>query len=458
MKLYRNIIIVVAALAALGAAMYFVTKHLPENENSVVSQQPMEEDMFNVYKVNSETVSKLHIKNANEEYTVELSGENWMLNGDATIKLKQTNVKSLLYTCSSVSVKKTVSETSEKAADFGFSEPSGFAELFFQDGTTKKIIVGGKTLDGQDYYIMLSDDPKIYLKNAYGSESLIPSSQLLRDLSLVTVDPSDLSSLKHVYISKQGNTAVKLENTNVGTSEEPNYQWKMLEPVFAEMNGQIFVDKVINCFQDFKASAVVEDHAKDLRVYGLDAPCAEFSIGTDSQTLRMLVGAETDSYRFLMEKDRDTVYVVPKSSLTFLDVAYMDLMSTLIHVEYITVIDKVEVVSGSTKYDMEIKRSEGSEEYYINGVKIQKEAFSKAYQGVIGISLESLDLSDEPNLSPAAYIKYSKKDGSTVFVEFLPIDERNYRVTVDGKGNSITNKKNFDSVLAKIQDTIDNAG
>ena len=51
MKLYRNIIIVVAALAALGAAMYFVTKHLPENENSVVSQQPMEEDMFNVYKM-----------------------------------------------------------------------------------------------------------------------------------------------------------------------------------------------------------------------------------------------------------------------------------------------------------------------------------------------------------------------------------------------------------------------
>ena len=125
--------------------------------------------------------------------------------------------------------------------------------------------------------------------------------------------------------------------------------------------------------------------------------------------------------------------------------------------EYISNVDKVEVVSGNTKYDMEIKGEKGAEEYYINGVKIQKEAFSKVYQAVIGISLDSLDLTKEPTVTPAAYIKYTKKDGSTTLVEFLPVDERNYRVAVDGKGSSITNKKNFEGVLSKLEETVKGA-
>ena len=99
MKLYRNIIIIAIVVAVLGGAMYFVSKYLPENDNSAnVTQQPAEDDMFSIYKGNSENVSKIQIKNADEEYAVSLSGETWVMNGDSTIRLKQTNVKSLLYT------------------------------------------------------------------------------------------------------------------------------------------------------------------------------------------------------------------------------------------------------------------------------------------------------------------------------------------------------------------------
>lgn len=457
MKLYRNIIIIVAVVAVLGAAMYLISKYMPENSESTESQQPAEEEMLNVFKTDGENIIKFNIKNAEETYTLERDGENWVLNGDASIRLKQTAVQSLVYTCSSVSVKQTISETSENAADFGFSDPVGYVELGFNDNTTKRITVGNKSLDGQNYYIMISDDPKIYLKNTYGTESLIPSIQSLRDLSLIAVDQTDFTTLKHVYIAKQGNTAIRLENVNTGTQEEPNNQWKMLEPVYAEMNGQVFADQVISDFEDFTAAAVIEDHAKDLSLYGLEEPYAEFSVATETDSLSMVIGGETESYRFAMEKGSDTVYALSKSSLGFLDVAYVDLMSNLIHVEYITTVDKVEVISGDTKYDMEIKGEDDAAEYYINGVKIEKQAFSRAYQAVIGISLESLDLSEEPSIAPESSIIYTKKDGSTVTVNFLPVNERNYRVVVDGKGNSITNKKNFSDVLTKIQETVDNA-
>lgn len=457
MKLYRNIIILISVIVFLALAMFFVVKYLPENEKNTPVQQETEDNMFNIYQADGDSVSKLRVKNAGEEYTLTLIDDKWILNNDPTIKLKQTNVKTLVYSCTSVSVKKIVAESSDKAADYGFSTPTGFVEILFNDGSRKKIMVGNKTLDGQDYYVMISDDSKIYLRNTYGTESMIPQSQSLRDLLLITVDMDNLNSLDHFNMSKQGNTSIKLKRYNKGTDEEPMYQWRMIEPVDAEMNGVVFSQKVANCFESFNAKAVVEDHPKNLNKYGLDNPYAQFSIGTPDGTRSMKIGNKTSSYRYLKEDGQDTVYLISESDLTFLDIAYIDLMSMLIHVENIVDINKVEIVYGSNKYEMEIKGDENNSEYSINGKIVKKEVFSKAYQAVIGIRLESVDVSEVPDVSPSAYIKYIKKDNSEVLVEFLPIDERNMRVIVDGKGSSITNKKNIENAINTIQDKVNNA-
>lgn len=457
MKLYRNSIIVILVIAVLGALMFFVSKYTPDAPTPTTSEEPQSDELLSVYAIDSEQIAKIQIKNAEESYTVETDDSVWTMNNDSSIRIKQTAVKALASSCASISVKKVVSDSSENSADYGFSTPTGYAIIHLKDGGTKTITIGSKTLDGFDYYIMISGDSKIYMKNAYGTEQLIPKSHSLRDLSLIAIDSSDLSQLKHVSFVKQGKTAVKLEYVNIGTEEAPKYNWKMLKPVYADMNGQNFTEKVVTPFEDFQAAAVIEDHAKDVKKYGLSAPYAEFTIKTDTQTLSMIVGNETDAYRYAAEKGNDTVYLIPKSSLTFLDVAYIDLMSNLIHVEYITDVNSVEIVAGDTRYSMEIKGAADAETYYINDVKIDKSAFSKAYQAVIGLSLESLDFSAAPTTASDAYIRYSKKDGSVVTVQLVPVNERNFRVLVNGEGNSITSKKNFESILNKLQETIEQA-
>ena len=143
MKLYRNIIIVVILLAALGGAMYFVSNYTPaEQAESTESKAPDESsDMISVYKAEIDDVTKIYVKNAREEYTLERIEKNWVLNGDPTIKIRQTAADSVAFSCTSVSVKQIVAETDENAANFGFFEPTGFAELTFHNGTKKKITV-----------------------------------------------------------------------------------------------------------------------------------------------------------------------------------------------------------------------------------------------------------------------------------------------------------------------------
>ncbi|MBO5930271.1 MAG: DUF4340 domain-containing protein [Clostridia bacterium] len=450
MKLYRNIFITVIVIALLAAALYFVSQYQPQNLDNLPTAEETEDNMFQVYKTDGSQIIALYIKNADEEYELSLSGDQWILNNDSSIKLKQMSVHALVNTCANVSVKKVVADTTDAADSFGLGNPTGFVELYFADGSTKKIVAGNKTLDGQDYYISVEDDPKIYLKNTYGTESMFPQSLSLRDLSLVAIDPSNLDAIQSFSMSVQGKLDIKIENLQ-------DRGWKVTKPIFAEPKGQIFVNNILNSFEAFDAVYVIEDHAKNMDLYGLRKPYAEFSIVTNQQSYEMVVGNETEAHRFLKPKHSDTVYAVAKSDLQFLEIGYMDLMSSLIHIENIDEITQVEIVSGEKKYEMKITGEDNARQYYINGIQLKKETFSSAYQKVLGIYFDSIDLSAVPKIEAAGYIKYTKKDGNVSLVEFLPINERNYRVVVNGQGNSITNKKNLNDVMKSLEDLVQNA-
>ena len=450
MKLYRNVIITIVVIAALVSALFFITRYQPQNADNTPAIEETEESMFQIYKTDSSHITAFHIKNADEEYWLSLEDNQWLLNNDRSIKLNQTSVNAFVNTCASVSAKKIVAETQDSAESFGFSNPTGSVELYFTDGSTKKFVAGNKTLDGQDYYITMSGDSKVYLKNAYGTESLIPQSHSLRDLSLIAIDPSNLDAIQSFSMSSQDKLDVKVENLSENG-------WKITLPIYAEPKGQIIVNDILYKFESFNATYVIEDHAKNLDIYGLNKPYAEFSLVTNQQTYEMLVGNETGSYRFLKQKNTDTVYAVAKSDLQFLELGYMDLMSSLIHVEHIDTISQVELVSGETRFQMKIDGDDDSRQYYINGKQFKKDAFSKAYQMVIGISLDSIDLSKVPKIDASSYIKYTRKDGTDSLVEFLPINERNYRVVVDGKGSSITNRKNLEDVIKNLEDLVNAA-
>lgn len=458
MKLYRNIIVLVIIIAVLGVGAYLATNFVPDEKNVEPSETKMPEttEMFSVFKVDSEKIIRLNIKNSKEEYHIEQKDGNWILNDDYSININQTSAKTLAHTCSSVSVKQVVSETDENAKAFGFDENSYYVELVFNDGKKQKILVGNKTLDNENYYIKLENEPQIYLKNSYGTESIIPFMESLRDLSIMSVDTSNYGNIKSVEIVKKDSLPVCIVNTVKDSKEEIPYAFKMTKPVDANISGEFFSDKIVNAIKLLEADAVIEDHAKNMSVYGLSDPYAEFKLVTEDNSYILKIGKETDSYRFVTLNDSDTVYAVEKSKLEFADISYIDLMSSIIHVEYVDAVDKVEVSYKNTNYIIQIKGEGNDRAYTINGKKINYEDGVLVYRAIIGIGLDSVCLSDIPDNLPEAHIKYYKKDGTTPTVEFIPINERNYRVLVNKKGNSITAKKNFKDVIDVIENALNN--
>lgn len=457
MKLYRNVIIIAVIIALLGICAYVVTNVIPDENMNIETEEKEVTEMFNIFESDSDSIIRLNIKNSKEEYYIEKSGEKWLLNGDESINIKDTSVKALIHTCSQVSAKKVVAENDDNSVAYGFDEKSSYVEVVFKDGNKQKILVGNKTLDNENYYVKIENNPKIYLKNVYGTESLIPTKDTLRDMTLISVDISNYGVIKKVEISKDNNLPIRIVNTVENSESEIPYLFKMTKPVDADISGEVFSDKIIKTVSSLSADAVMEDHAKDLSLYGLDKPYATFYLETEDNKYSLKIGKETENYRFVQLNSGDTVYALEKSKINFVDVPYIDLMSTTIHVEYIDSVDSVEVMCDGVKYDIKIKGDDSNRSFEINGKKVDKDKAVLAYRGLIGISLDSVDLENAPSGSTEGYIKYTKKDGTVSNVEFVSVSERNYRVLVNGKGNSKTSKKNFKDAVVLIEKALESA-
>lgn len=449
MKLYRNLIILLVAIGVLVGAFIGVYKLVPEKNEEPVESEPSVSETITVLELDSDTITKVNVKTEEDEYSVIKSDDKLNLSNSAGLRLSESKLQSLIYSCSVVSASKIVSENSEEASMYGFDKGTCSVTVYTSDGSKKTILIGDTTLDNKSAYIKLADSDTIYLKSVYGIENLIPEYKDFVDKSLVTVDTGDLSTLKHVRISKQGNTPVVLEYINIGSGAEEKYSWKMTEPAYADVNGQVLSDKILTALESFNAVDVAEAHVADRSKYDFGNPYAVFSIDYDGKITKLIFGKNYNNYRFVMIDGYDSVYTVKESSLTFLDVPYQNLMSRLIHVEYIDEISKVEIIAPDTDITMEISENE----YKINGKVIEKKTFSKAYQAVIGISLDSVELNAPTVGSYEATIKYTKNDGSVVTVGFAAINERNYLALVDGKGNSVTAKKNFKEAVEFVMNT-----
>jgi len=442
MKLYRNIILVLVVVALLFTALVFVNKLNP-NESDNPEDSGSESTAIMLLELNDSDVIKIDVKTSDEQYSVFDKDGTWTLNDDKNLRIKENSLQSFVYSCASLSVDRLISENAPDAAKYGFDEPKATIVIHLKNGSSKTIYVGDETIDKSSSYLKLADDNKIYLKSAYGINKIAPDKSSFIKLEMIDIDTSDLSPLSHVYITKEAKTNVKLKCVNENI-------WKMIEPVYSDVNGQVLADNVLTPVSTLSAVDVVEVHAKDLKPYGLKSPYAEFSIGYNGKTQKVVFGNKFENYRFAILDGFDTVYIVKESALSFLDVPYVDLMSKLIHVEKIDDVKRVEIKDPNTDLVLETN----GEERFINGKKTDKSSFSKAYQAIIGISLSSIDLTSAPNANSDATIKYTKNDGSVVNVSFVSIDDRNYRALVDGKGNGIVNKNAVKEAIDFVKQTL----
>ena len=223
MKPARNITIVLVVILALCAGLYFIVKYEPAKENDPA--QATLTPAITIFQTDRENVKSVTITNPDETYVMTKKNDKWVINDDETIKISQSRADTLIYDCTSISVKELIEENPKDLSAYGLDAPKRKVEVVLNDGQKTTVLIGNTTIDGSLCYLMLDGENKVYTKSASGTDSLAMVLAKLRDNAIYSLDEEDVRGFT---LERKGAEKIVLEKEFAKNDKGEEYHtWTM---------------------------------------------------------------------------------------------------------------------------------------------------------------------------------------------------------------------------------------
>ncbi len=328
-KTGRNILIMLAVLLVLGgvSAWLFLTPSEEDAENSSaasssqVSSAPQEALM----DLKTEDVKLISVKNQEDSFEFVPAGEDFGLQGYEDCELNTTMISSSVQSLLSMTASKSLGSR-EDLKEFGLTgESAAEVEISCKDGTTQKLVLGGKAGESAGRYVLKDGEVSIVAgisEQLYGDKFSYFSAYLYsvsERTSVVTAEDGTESTetLPDVLYRLKLSGSNYPETVEIEYNESVTSGYLMTAPVKAE-SGTNGLTTLVEGIKAPTAVGVAAVHLTDelLEEYGLKEPATvmEFTLNSDTHTMS-LGKADPDGNCYLMLDDRDVVYKVAKSTV-----------------------------------------------------------------------------------------------------------------------------------------------
>jgi len=435
MKLYRNIIILVAVLLVLGGILLAVNLTSKDEETelddgSIITLYNFESEKLTEYTIESdEGTFVFRKKSSNGEYDVE-----WEMVSGGNFPLNHQNVNIVALNAVDLKAYKLIEENPSSLEIYGLDNP--YRVTFkLDDGTEKYIEVGSMTPTKQAYYIRISDSNNVYAIYSYKGDLLVATKDELRNKNIFDVYSSDVVKFSLDRDGKRVFSAEKVEEIG----------WQIKEPMPGNAD-LVKLTTILDTFVRVSANTYVEENASDLSKYGLDNPKYVIEAATDDVNVKLLLGKATEgeSVFYARLDGSNDVFTVDKSSLSFIDVKLIEVYETLVYTPFIYDVSEVVVnIDGKTIVSHIESDSEKPEEdkFTIDGLDVMSKgeeaenAFRNFYRSLVGICFSDLEFLDQkPTGTPEITITYTLEiDPGKMVIEFIPKDDKRYYVLENGE-------------------------
>ncbi len=435
MKPIRNLIIVVCVIALLCGGLYFVMQYNPEEQMETLP----EEEAITVLETNRDNIETVVVTSLDGMYKLVKENGTWICSGNNGLPLSQARINSLLYECSFLTAQELIAENVSDLAPYGLETPERMVKFQEKGGKVTSIYVGKTTIEGSLCYVTVDDKTKIYTKSASGCDNLTISLSDLLDLTLYQTTAEEINSIS----LRQGGA----ETVNLTKNGEA---WQMTSPIVKEGNTHTLTEEFLPKIAALSAAKAIANPEND-SVYGFTNPSATYTIKTnDGTSYTVTVGKTEGAMTYVKIAGKPCVYQVLTDSLDFLSKTYLELANKLIHIENLQEISGITIRGLEQDYNITTVGYSDTGSYTVNGVGVNANKFLKVYQSIIGLSLDGYTQAGTTS-NQAVTIRYERRDGAVHTVTCRPFDDRNYVVSVDGKGNFLVRKKQIETMESQLK-------
>lgn len=328
---------------------------------------------------------------------------------------------------------------------FGLSPPSLVVESVFYDGTRHRIKIGGQTTDLRHYFLMIDDDPAIYLVNAIVAQRLKYGAADMLDLSL---PPVDITAAEYIRIAERGAEPIVLaysevphENPFAGIIPEVGGEQLIM---FAPLAGMTvshsrLMEHVIQPISQMRLLELADLHPTDLTQFGLDSPSAEFVFITPQTEIHWKFGDTFTSggaeLIYVKTADRPHVFIAEASYAEALkNIDALNIAERFLALINITDVEKITVATPEISYEMVMNHIEGTFdiEPTVNGIPADDGAVRNVFRQIIGLAADGEIEPFVPQTAPEIIITHRRIENPDTELRFYHYNANFLAVSVDG--------------------------
>ncbi len=387
----------------------------------------------------------------------------------------------------------------ENHSDYGLDTPSAVVTVEHADGTTVYEI-GDEVPGGSGYYAKLADSDEIWTIPSNTAEFALLGEQQFRDKFLFGFEEGEeYDAVETFKLERSGYETILIEPF-VNTTNAIASAYKLLMPVEHEANDTIFVEDIVAYLATISYNEIIEDDPQDLEQYGIpNALLADMLTeeddseeGTTEEAASEEVAAETtttdaeatatdtedttqviDSLTEIAVEDQpfaritinnrltitlgdftddtkseyyavvsgiNSVVTFPATLFPYLNVDYVDLMSSLLWLHNIVDASDVEISTPVGDYDLILNHMVNPDdeedtwlENTLDGESIEEDFAKDIYLAVLSVTLTDA-IEGEIEVGESEYtLTINMLNGDSNTMEFYRINERQYGAVKDGQ-------------------------
>ena len=395
-------------------------------------------------------------------YYGEDGSRRWSYSVGEGFLLNQSRIRDKARPAWALSVPEVLHENTEglNLGDFGLSPAKLVMEVSFYDGTSHSIRIGSQTTDLRHYFLMIDNDPAIYLITSFVAERMMSDISDLIDLSLPFFD-FDMAT----YVSIRQRDREPIEFSLLGpvpVDHPPGWNLVMTQPFYGFDTRMIVLDEDITLARLLHVASVYPESLDD---YGLSEPRLEFEFHSIYDEITLLLGStfvdDETEYIYVKIEGRPHVFVAEYRYMQALfDLNPLDFILRIIMLVHIVDIYAVTLhsVNENENFVMIINHEGGDSTAInptINGVEVTDAEFRTVYQTIIGLSVDSPVAAFTPDDEPRLTLTYHFIEQDNRNIRLFYRDAQFYYVSLDGGDvHFVINRRAVERMISGIQNLL----
>ena len=302
MRGLRSTLVLLGVALGLGAYIYFVESERPP------AGTPEPRDT--VFDLESDDVARVSVTAENGDRTVlEKTADRWQLVEPFVGTVDVAEVVAMTSSLATVEIQRVAAEPEDAPdlAAFGLAEPRVEVAVTTTTGTDARLLIGERTLTGDDLYATVAGSNRVFLISGYLDGTFNRTTFDLRNKAILDFVRNQVDSLDIAG----ADLTVRLR--------KENDRWSLVSPIEAIADLGV-TDGLVGRLGTEQMAAIETEQSDELEPYGLDAPRLTVTIGLGSSAATLLIGDTTPAGTvYARDTSRDMVFTVGNSLATELE-------------------------------------------------------------------------------------------------------------------------------------------